>query len=171
MELLPGLTYRHASYQLALSDGGKPPNAVATAAVFDNKSFGRVARFKDALRDEVAARPARGLRRDVFRAYDYIVVFTSREHDNMLQLRAAMAGGAGAGGEHRSRARIVHLGRYVQPDGVVREIVYPPKDKDGKHQRGRWNQKVAELKMAIRRFLQREMDWVPPGPAIVQQVK
>lgn len=167
-ELVENLDYKYQSYKLGFGEGGKSPVPIAAAAVFDNKSFGRIAPFKRALHDHMKVRTSRGLRKDLFRTYDYIIVFTGREHDNMLKLRAAIAAadpGAAKGADRfKNMGRVVHLGRFIRQDGAIREIVDPPKNSEGKHDRARWNQKVADLKLAIRRFLQKEVGWVPPEP-------
>ncbi|KAH8668847.1 hypothetical protein BX600DRAFT_264062 [Xylariales sp. PMI_506] len=168
-DVIQRLNFKYKSYSMAMSKGGQPPVQVAVDAVFDNKSFGELRPGKDALRRHMEARVSRGVRQDVFRTYDYILVFTGREHDNMIKLRAALvaaAAAAGAGGKDTvapsGKGRVVHLGQYLARDGVPVEIVDPKKGEDGAHSRDQWNVKVAQLKIAIRGFLAKEMEWTPP---------
>jgi hypothetical protein len=80
----------------------------------------------------------------------------------MIKLRSAIVATHGRDAAPKDKGSIVHLGRYSTKNGIVKEIVDPPKNKDGTHDRDKWNDKVAELKIAIRRFLEKEMDWTPP---------
>ncbi|KAK9780702.1 hypothetical protein SCAR479_01888 [Seiridium cardinale] len=161
-DLIEKLDYKHGSYKLAMSYGGKKPIEAATAAVFDNKSFGQIEYVKNLVKQQTDSRVSRGIKKDIFKAYDIILVFTGREHDNMIKLRSAIRASEGKDAAPRDKGRIVHLGRYSTKDGTVKEIMDPPK-KNGVHDRDEWNKKVAELKIAIRSFLEKEMDWTPPG--------
>lgn len=161
--LIENLDYKVGSYKLAMSKGGQPTNDVAIAAVFDNKSFAQIGKFqKETVQKQITSRVSQGIKRDVFKTYDFIIVFTNREHDNMIKLKQAVIASEGKDAASKAKGRVVHLGRYSTKDGTMKEIVDPPKNKDGTQSRDEWNKKVAQLKMAIRRFLEKELGWTIP---------
>ncbi|KAI1871392.1 uncharacterized protein JN550_004386 [Neoarthrinium moseri] len=159
------MSYKFRSYKLAMGSGGNLPNAIATAAVFENRVFDDIRPFRTTLQGRVAARKSIGIRRDIFKTYDHIVVFTHREYDNMLALRSALLaaeGGDKAAAAAAYKGRVVHLGAYLTLDDSTLEIVDAPKNKEGVHTRPAWDKKVAQLKIALETYLRREMGWKPP---------
>ncbi|EON98835.1 hypothetical protein UCRPA7_5629 [Phaeoacremonium minimum UCRPA7] len=159
-DIIDGLKYTYPSYKMGLSEGNAKPKAVASAAVFDNKLYDYP--YKKAIQEEISARRSRGLSKDVFKTYDYIIVFTSREHDNMVKLRKALTARDGKEAAPKGMGRVLHLGHYLTLDGIPREIVDAPKNKDGTESRDNWNWKVSQMKTAIKGFLKQEMRWTQP---------
>ncbi|AEO70963.1 e202bf29-9545-4954-8e64-25cf408e789f [Thermothielavioides terrestris] len=157
VDLIDGLNYSFESFKKPLIAGGQTPGKVPLAAVFDNKWCDFP--FKRDVQTELAAHSSRGMRRDMFARFDFIAVFTRREHDNMIKLRAQVTAD-GTAAVPRGKGRVVQLGAYLtRPGGVVREILYPLKNGDGSKDREAWNRKVAEIKTALKKFLEQEMDW------------
>ncbi|KAJ9150795.1 hypothetical protein NKR23_g3345 [Pleurostoma richardsiae] len=162
VETIKGLSFTHDSYRMSLSAGNRAPNAVPLEAVFDNKSYDYP--FKKAIQDEMTSRRSRGLPKDIFRIYDYIMVFTGREHDNMLQLRRALVAEEGKDIAPKGKGRLLHLGHYLTLDGIPREIVDAPKKPDGTDSRENWNFKVSsQIKIGLKGFLRQEMGWKQPA--------
>lgn len=161
------LPYSHKSYKMGPFPGNEPPNPVALSAVFDNKSYPYA--FKSEIYKRISNRKSVGLTERAFKDYDYIIVFTNREHDNMVRLKDALIkSGKLSAREKGGKGRVLHLGTYIpQRNGAPREIlaVTARKDGDGKslgEDRGDWNKKVGEIKTALKGFLREEMDWVMP---------
>lgn len=159
-DIIESLKYTYPSYNMGMSEGNAKPNAMASAAVFDNKLYDHP--YKKTIQDEISARRSRGLSRNVFKTYDYIIVFTSREHDNMIKLRKALIMRDGKEVAPKGKGRVLHLGHYLTLDGIPREIVEAPKNKDGIDSRDNWNWKVSQMKTAIKGFLKQEMRWTQP---------
>jgi protein-tyrosine-phosphatase len=170
VDVIDGLKYSHETFKLPWWPGGKSPSRVAMAGLFDNKWCNHP--FKEEIRTEIAARKSRGMKKDVFSYYDFIVVFALREHDNMVKLKEALRKKTGAG-PPRGKGRVLQLGSYLSPrKGAVREILHPAATNDAKLNREKWNAKVAEIKTALKEFLKQEMKWEQPndkGPAASNQ--
>ncbi|KAK1765199.1 hypothetical protein QBC33DRAFT_544892 [Phialemonium atrogriseum] len=160
VDTIDSLEFSYPSYRLPMAEGNKKPKEVALAALFDNGAYNFP--FKKSVQEHIGAHRSRGLQKDVFKKYDYIMVFTGREHDNMIRLRKALVAKEGKGITQKGKGRIVHLGRYLTLDGIPREIVDAPKDKDGRDSRENWNWKVSQVKIAIKGFLKQEMRWKQP---------
>ncbi|KAK3358547.1 hypothetical protein B0T24DRAFT_643787 [Lasiosphaeria ovina] len=163
VDVIEGLDYSYESFNLGVRERNEAPEAAALAAVFDNNMYEYP--FKKTIRDALAGRSTHGLRQDMFRHYDFIIVFTSREHDNVIKLKEALHRGGGASLSQlpRGKGRVLHLGAFVARDGGrPREIVTPPKNPDSAAFRHDWNVKVAQIKTAIKRFLEQEMAWQRP---------
>ncbi|KAL1842115.1 hypothetical protein VTJ49DRAFT_5994 [Mycothermus thermophilus] len=173
VKTIENLTYSHPTFRKPLFPGGERPKAAAMAAVFDNKWMNYS--FKKEIRDEMTARTSRGLSRDIFSYYDFITVFTLREHDNMVRLKAALRKeeqSSGLGSRpvsdsgtvwHGGKGRVIQLGMYLaRKKGELREIWGPRDTTDPVKEREQWNQKVSEIKVALKEFLRQEMEWTPP---------
>ncbi|KAI0123593.1 hypothetical protein BJ170DRAFT_88744 [Xylariales sp. AK1849] len=160
--VINSLDYKYDSYKMEMAKGGLRPNETAIAAVFDNKNFEQMGSYKKKLQTRMEARVSRGIKKDVFNTYDYILVFTGREHDNMIKLRSALVATGEQDAVPKGKGRVLHLGQYLTLDGIPREIVDPPKNSDGTHSRDAWNWKTSQLKIAIRGFLKKEMEWKQP---------
>ncbi|KAM7198384.1 hypothetical protein V8F20_006145 [Naviculisporaceae sp. PSN 640] len=165
------LPYSHKSYKMGPFPGNEPPNPVALSAVFDNKSYPYA--FKSDIQKRMVNRRSVGLTENAFKDYDYIIVFTNREHDNMVRLKDALIKmGKLSVRERGGKGRVLHLGTYIpQRNGAPREIlaVTPRKDKNGKslgEDRADWNKKAGEIKTALKGFLKEEMDWVMPDQEV-----
>ncbi|KAI3390382.1 hypothetical protein diail_9877, partial [Diaporthe ilicicola] len=159
VDTINGLKFSHPSYQLNIANGNAPPQPTPLAALFDNKLFDYP--YKNDIMKEVESKRSRGISKTIFRAYDYILVFTDRDEDNMVRLRKTLVNSQGKGTvTAKPRGRVMHLGRYLTPDGMRKEIVTPKNDVD----REQWNAKVAQIKTAVKAFLKKELDWKQPPP-------
>ncbi|KAL2168994.1 hypothetical protein VTG60DRAFT_6567 [Thermothelomyces hinnuleus] len=139
--------------------------STAMLALFDNKWADYP--FKKAIRSDVMSRLSAGLPRDVFARFDFVFVFTVRDHDNMVKLKEALgkrkAAKSGSVRVSRGKCRVLQLGAYLaQRQGRVREIRKPLPTGDPTRDREMWNRRVSEIKTAIKGFLKQEMKWTPP---------
>ncbi|KAK3940176.1 hypothetical protein QBC46DRAFT_386150 [Diplogelasinospora grovesii] len=163
-DIIDNLDYSYKSFKMPLVDGGQAPNLIAMSALFDNKSYDFP--FKKGITEKIMNRTSRGLKRDIFLEYDFIIVFTNREHDNMIKLKNAIKKNAeGKKITALRKGRVLHLGTYLNPDGPPKEILAPLK---GKEDREIWNRKVAEIKTAIKQFLKQEMKWKQPDQKAIE---
>ncbi|KAK1752030.1 hypothetical protein QBC47DRAFT_306527 [Echria macrotheca] len=160
IDVIEKLDYSYPSMKLALSAGGVSPKAVILDAVFDNKMFNQP--YKQTIRSALAARRSRGLTKDMFRRYDFVIVFTSREHDNATKLKEALRKKYGDAAVARGKGRVLHLGAYLGSVGAPTEIILTKKMKEKNDTREEWNAKAAQIKTAIKGFLKSEMKWVAP---------
>lgn len=162
VDVIDGLQYSQKSFKKPWLPGGKSPNRTALAAIFDNKWCDYP--FKKDIRAEMAGRSSCGLKKDMFSRFDFIIVFTLREHDNMVKLKEALSRdktGASVG-VPRGKGRVLQLGTYLgQKKGEVREIL-DAEVSDPIKNREKWNQKVSEIKTALKGFLKQEMKWAQP---------
>ncbi|GAB1316770.1 hypothetical protein MFIFM68171_06980 [Madurella fahalii] len=158
VDVIDCLQYSFKSFKKEWRPGNQRAVQTALAAVFDNKWYDYP--FKQAIGDEITARHSRGLRKDMFGRFDFIVVFTGREHDNMIKLKEALGKNAAI---PRGKGRVLQLGTFLSRDrATVQGILYPKMNPDGSQNRDNWNGKVAEIKTALKEFLKREMQWTPP---------
>ncbi|KAK0712311.1 hypothetical protein B0T21DRAFT_376398 [Apiosordaria backusii] len=158
--IISSLNYSYPSWRLDLKLGGPGvvPRPEALKAVFDNNWANYP--FKNVVKSQISSRPSVGLTKVMFRKYDYIFVFTKREHDNMVKLKEAVS----AITKEKQKARVLHLGMYLGG-----EILYPKlvnwkgaKEEIEQMNRHEWNKKVAEIKTALKEFLKQEMRWQMP---------
>lgn len=148
--MIEGMSYRCPGYKLKMAEGGKPPQPSALAALFDNKMFDHP--FKAHTKQQMEARLSRGISRNIFKIYDYILVFTNREHDNLHSLKQALVDRDGKVAIiAEGKGRIIHLGSGGE--------ILDAKSPGGREQ---WNAKCGEIKTAIKRFLANEMEWKQP---------
>lgn len=151
--------------------GGQSPSRLALEAVFDNKAFDFPAK-KD-VHIAMLKKRSNGVKKDVFKKYDFVLVFTSQDHENMLKIKSTLAEKEGAEQvTARGKGRVVHLGSYLTLDGIPREIDDPRKTgKELRVTRADWNWKAAQIKLAIKEFLKQEMQWrQPPQRASERQL-
>ncbi|KAM7210632.1 hypothetical protein V8F06_013989 [Rhypophila decipiens] len=165
--VISSLSYSYKSYKMGPFPGNELPNPVALASVFDNKSYPYP--FKSTIQTRMTKHRSVGLTEDAFKTYDYIIVFTNREHDNMVRLKDALIqSGKISAREKGGKGRVLHLGTYIpQRNGKPKEILNVPSKLDeatGKRSesRGDWNKKAGEIKTALKAFLKDEMGWVMP---------
>lgn len=158
-DLVNSMDYSYPSYKLPMHDGNKPANATALDALFDNLMFNSP--FKQEVKRHIEARRSRGIAKTIFKTYDFVVVFTDREYDNLVRLREALIAREGrqtvTGG---GRGRIIHLGSYCHKarKGRPGEILQPKPDAT----REEWNARVGQIKTAVKGFLKQEMSWKRP---------
>ncbi|KAM7198821.1 hypothetical protein V8F33_004835 [Rhypophila sp. PSN 637] len=165
--VISGLSYSHKSYKMGPFPGNELPNPIALASVFDNKCYPYP--FKSTIQTQMTKHHSVGLTEKAFKNYDYIIVFTNREHDNMVRLKDALIqSGKVSAREKGGKGRVLHLGTYIpQRNGKPKEILNVPSKLDeatGKQteSRGDWNKKAGEIKTALKVFLKDEMGWVMP---------
>ncbi|KAK4180902.1 hypothetical protein QBC36DRAFT_319339 [Triangularia setosa] len=158
--VISSLNYSYPSWKMDLKLGGPGvvPKPEALKAVFDNNWASYP--FKNTIKSQISSRPSVGLTRDVFESYDYIFVFTKREHDNMVKLKEAVS----AITKERQKARVLHLGMYLGGEIFYPKLVNGKGAKEDVEQINRhaWNKKVAEIKTALKEFLKQEMRWQMP---------
>ncbi|KAB5555031.1 hypothetical protein GE09DRAFT_147742 [Coniochaeta sp. 2T2.1] len=147
--------------------GVKPPVGLALDAVFDNKAFDFPAK-KD-VHIAMLKKRSNGLQKDIFKKYDFILVFTSLDHERMLKIKSALIEKEGVGAvTAKGKGRVLHLGSYLTLDGIPREIDDPRKTaKEPKVTRADWNWKTAQIKLAVKEFLKQEMQWKPPPQKVL----
>jgi protein-tyrosine-phosphatase len=156
---IENLKYSRKAWKIAMVDGDAKPNPTAAAALFDNKTYDYP--FKQTIKSTFEKRGSIGLKRHLFQYYDYIMVFTAREHDNMIVLKQALVEKDGKDMAPKGKGRVLHLGRYLTLDGIPREIV-DPKAAGGTGTREEWNFKVSQIKTAVKAFLKQEFGWKQP---------
>lgn len=140
------------SGNLSMKPGGRPPGDEALAAVFDNKLYDHP--IKPIIKKKMAADGSRGLRMDAFARYNYILAFTEREFVNLNLVRDALARMKGATAAADDRGKIVHLGKYL-----TREEYQTPVEIVNVEGRTAWNAKTSQIKLALKRFLEKELGW------------
>lgn len=151
--------------------GGQTPIGLALDAVFDNKAFDFPAK-KD-VHIAMLKRRSIGIKKDMFKKYDFIIVFTSQDHENVLRVKSALVEKEGAKEvTAKGKGRILHLGSYLTLDGIPREIEDPRSvGKEPRVTRADWNWKAAQIKLAVKEFLKQEMQWKqPPQKALEQRL-
>jgi protein-tyrosine-phosphatase len=141
--------------------GGQSPGRLALEAVFDNKNFDFPAK-KD-IHISMLRKRSNGIKKDLFKVYDFVLVFSSRDHESMLKVKSALIEKEGAKEmTEKGKGRILHLGSYLTLDGIPREIDDPSKVSKAPVTRADWNWKAAQIKLAIKEFLKQEMQWKQP---------
>ncbi|KAH8911243.1 hypothetical protein BR93DRAFT_324895 [Coniochaeta sp. PMI_546] len=141
---------------------GQSPGRLALDAVFDNKNFDFPAK-KD-IHISMLKKRSNGIKKDLFKLYDFVLVFSSRDHENMLKVKSALIERDGAKEvTAKGKGRILHLGSYLTLDGIPREIDDPCKSSKAPVTRADWNWKAAQIKLAIKEFLKQEMQWKQPA--------
>jgi len=160
-----GMHFSHKSYKLDMKDGGVKVKATAVSALFDNKNYDYP--FKKTVRKSIDGHVSRGVRRSMFASHDFILVFTGREHDNMLNLRKAVVEADGRDAAPKGKGKIIHLGRYLTKTGIPREIIDPAQNADGSDSKENWLAKVGQLKSAMKGFLKQELAWEQPSSTAV----
>ncbi|KAE9982353.1 hypothetical protein BLS_006196 [Venturia inaequalis] len=145
--------------------GGEKPSWNAMASLFSDPVSDNAAK-KD-IRDQALVQRSRGIRQTIFSDYDMILVFTGRDSENLTRLKKALIEKNGKDAAPKGKGRVLHLGGYLGKKGEVKEIVNAAKDKDGIESKESWNKTNASIKLAVRWFLRRELDWVPPAKAVV----
>jgi hypothetical protein len=130
VDVIDGLDYSDKTFKLPWKSGSKRTDAMALSAVFDNKWANYP--FKEDLRSEIEERTSRGMMKNVFSRFDFVFVFTLRDHDNMIKLKEALRERDGADAVPRCKGRVLQLGTYLaQKRGQVREILHlHPLEKD-----------------------------------------
>lgn len=144
--------------------GGEKPTWTAMASLFSDPGSDNTAK-KD-IRDRALVQRSRGICQTIFSDYDMILVFTGRDSENLTRLKKALIEKNGKDVAPKGKGRVLHVGGYLGKKGEVKEIVNAAKNKDGTESKESWNKTNASIKLAIRWFLRRELDWVPPTKAV-----
>ncbi|KAK3684615.1 hypothetical protein LTR37_020115 [Vermiconidia calcicola] len=143
-----------------ISDGNRTPNGTAMASLFDNKYFDYP--YKSGIKRYMEQSRSRGITTNIFKTYDYILVFTGREYENLLRFQQALIAANGPDMAPRGKGRILHLGAYLSNHGKPVEITDAPKAKDGTDSRANWNVKTSQIKLVVKVFMKNELAWVQP---------
>jgi protein-tyrosine-phosphatase len=146
-------------------NGGEKPNWTGLATLFDSPIFNYP--YKNEIRDSALSRKSRGISQRIFSEFDFVLVFTGREDENLKRLKKALVEKNGQGAAPKGKGRVLHLGAYLGGNGKTVEIVDAPKNKDGTDSKENWNKTTAQIKLAIKMFLKRELDWVQPAKGAV----
>ncbi|KAG8162829.1 hypothetical protein KVR01_007307 [Diaporthe batatas] len=153
----------YPSYKLSFKDGHSLPAPPPLSALFENQMFNYP--YKQDVKKAMESRRSRGLTKAIFQTYDYILVFTDREEDNLIRLRKLLVDSNGKDlTAAKRKGKVMHLGRYLTTDGARKEILAAKNDGD----RDQWNAKVGQIKIAIKAFLKRELDWRQPPKGAAQ---
>lgn len=156
-DTINGMEALYPSYKLDLQDGNAPPLSTPLAALFNNGLFNYP--YKQEVKKGIEARRSLGITKTIFKTYDYILVFTDREEDNLIRLRRLLIDKNGRdAATARRKGKVIHLGRYLTADGGRKEITAPKNNGD----REQWNAKVGQIKIATKAFLKGEMGWKQP---------
>ncbi|POS77417.1 hypothetical protein DHEL01_v204194 [Diaporthe helianthi] len=163
VDTIDSMQVLYPSYKLGLKDGHSLPAPTPLAALFENQMFNHP--YKQDVKKVMESRRSRGLTRAMFKTYDYVLVFTDREEDNLIRLRNLLVDSNGKDvATAKRKGKVMHLGRYLTTDGARKEILAPKDDGD----RDQWNAKVGQIKIAIKAFLKGELDWKQPPKGAAQ---
>jgi prepilin-type processing-associated H-X9-DG protein len=118
------------------SEGKKPPNELAVASLFENQLFNYS--FKSTIKTETMSKTSRGLQKDMFSKYHFILVFTRGQQLQLFRLRELLAQQQGyAAVKAKGKGNIVLLGADYHKR--IEDIFEP------KSERGQWNKTTYEL--------------------------
>lgn len=159
---IEGLSPQHKLHSLSPSGGGWPPSYTGMMALYDAMKHLIPQDSKADIYNQVHYRKKSGLTRDMFRTYDFIIVFSWATHNQMLQVRNALVTASGQGILDRGKGRIVHLGQYLSSSGHTKDIAESVRTKEGRSIRENWDQKIVELQYAVQAFLTAELGWKQP---------
>ncbi|KAH8175953.1 hypothetical protein LIA77_04371 [Sarocladium implicatum] len=143
-------------------NGGNHPNSFAVNAMFD-PSMCRP-RVRSKIQPEVSNRRSRGVRKTIFQQYDYIVVFHSREYNNLLALKRALVSKEGQKIAPEGKGRIVHIGAPTL-SGTIMNVLDVDWNTPENMKARRWQSKVAEIRGLTQDFLIRRVGWQVPEVA------
>ncbi|KAI3321519.1 hypothetical protein HD806DRAFT_154773 [Xylariaceae sp. AK1471] len=141
------------------TNGNQPPKKVPMAALFDSKSHDHP--YKYEIKKATFEGRSKGIKKDIFSKFDYILVFTRRELINLLAMKTACMSLSENTMKPDEKGKVIHLGQYLALGKVV-EICDPKRDKDGSFSRENWNKAVAQIKTAFQGFLKEELGWTKP---------
>jgi hypothetical protein len=139
----------------------EPPKEVPMASLFDSTSHDHP--YQNEVRKAAFARRSKGLRKDMFSKFDYVLVFTRREFINLLIVKTAFLPLSENTAKRDEKGKIVHLAQYLTVGKIV-EICDPKNGKNGKLSRENWDSFVPQIKTAFRGFLKEELGWASDKP-------
>lgn len=140
-------------------DGGKPPNQLALKAMFD-PSMCR-SQVRGNVQPEIQKRRSRGLRKTIFKQYDYIVVFHRREYINLLALKRTLLQTEGQQIAPDGKGIIVHIGA-PSLSGTIMEVLDVDKATPESQKPRKWFEKVTEIRGLTQDLLIRKIGWQVP---------
>ncbi len=165
MESRSDLVDVQKSLKFRMTPGEKAPNEVALAALFDNKFFDYP--YKQKIKQSVEQQTSRGLNKSTFSKYDYLIFFNYSSMASIERLRDAVRNQHGDKAVAKGKAETILLGKYAKSKWS--EIWDPRKQADGSQSRQDWNRTVADIKLAFKSFLKKELGWVQPPKGAVQK--
>jgi len=156
---LVGLNPQHKFHDPNPSGGGWPLSYTGGMALCDAMKHFIPQSCKAQIYHQVFNGQKSGLTRNMFRTYDFIVVFSWKSHDFLLVLRNALVTTPGQSDLGRGKGRIVHLGQYISFDAETKDIEEPARSEEGRAIRENWDLKALELNHAVQAFLAAELGW------------
>ncbi|KAJ2905839.1 hypothetical protein MKZ38_004087 [Zalerion maritima] len=153
IDIIENMNLLHG-HDVKVTQGGKPASPVAMEALFDNNAYKHP--LKEKIKEKVASETSRGLSRNAFKNYDYLIAFTEREHENLIRLKGQLMASYGSKIAPAGKGRVLHLGSYLSRQagkGPVEMIDPRPATRE------KWNAKVAQIKFALKQFLRKELGW------------
>ena len=155
--VIDNLNYTYPSFKKPFQAGGESPERVPRAALFESAPDYP---HQKLVEDSIANRRSSGVTKSIFKDFDFIIVLTNREHDNMIKLKEALVRNEGRSVTQRGKGRLLMLGTYLP--GPSTEILLPTKNKDGTNNRANWNRTAAQIKTGVEGFLKKELGWKRP---------
>lgn len=140
-------------------NGGKSPNPWVLRAMFD-PSMCRP-RIRTKVEPEITKRKSRGVRKTIFRQYDYIIVFHRREYDNLLTLKRVLIQQEGQQIAPDHTGRIVHIGAPTL-SGSTADVLDVDWNTSDAHKPRKWLEKVTEIRRVTQDILIRRTGWSIP---------
>jgi hypothetical protein len=147
------------SVKLHMFHGGKPPNNVALAALFDKETS--MSPQQQKIKGDVYQRKSRGLDRAIFIRYHYLIFFNRSDIATVERLREAMRH-RGIQTVQEGKGKMILLGEYGP--SKYSEIWEPrTDDKANPQYRADWDKTVWNIKASFRAFLTKELGWTEPN--------
>lgn len=140
--------------------GNKPPNKISMDALFDNNLFKYP--LKETIKKDTEARRSRGIQKNLFSTYDYILVFDGRTFEIMKKLRETFKKDLGESTVPKGKGRVVHLGKFKDDENKTTDLWGPTITGDDKVDREKWNKALSTIKVSFKKWLGQEMGWTKP---------
>lgn len=140
--------------------GNKIPNKTAMDALFDNNLFKYP--FKATIKKEIEEKRSRGIRKDLFSVYDYILVFDEPSFETMKKLKGTFKKDLGESVVPKGKGKIVHLGKFKDDDNKTTDLWNPATTGNDKVDREKWNTALGKIKVSFKTWLGKEMGWTKP---------
>ncbi|KAI9695332.1 MAG: hypothetical protein M1820_008684 [Bogoriella megaspora] len=144
-----------------MKDGKLKPNMTALSALFDGPYWKNA--YADDVREDITSRRSRGINRSIFKTYDCIVVFHSRELQTLTRLKQELVSSSGSSVAPKGKGRLIQLGSYLLSGREPINILDAARNPDGTQSWENWEKTVRRIKMSIKEFLKCELDWTEPS--------